>query len=430
MMDRDEMNIGEVVAGQLCTGCGVRSYLAPERYEMVDDLNLGRRPMLIRSSDSHGDLEDDDAIRSCPGRQLKHSEDPRGYGAENDLSLAWGPVIEIWEGHASDPEIRLEGSSGGVLTALSLYCIEREGMHGVLHSTSKVETPYLNESVMSTDRSQLLAATGSRYAPTSPCDSLDLIEKAPSPCVFVGKPCDVAGLRGAQESRPALNDKLGLALSFFCAGTPSTRGTLELLKRAGVSNLAGVESVRYRGNGWPGRWIVRARGDDGDIHQHSMTYDDSWDFLQRFRQWRCYICPDHTGEFADISCGDAWHRDSSFDAGRSLVVVRTEVGRDILHRAMAAGYLSLRVTEPRSLYQSQPNLLDSRCSLWGRLLALRLSGAPAPSYSGFPLAKLWLRRVSVVQKIRSIVGTLKRIRTKHLKHPVNVAPVDRDLMEA
>ena len=54
-------------------------------------------------------------------------------------------------------------------------------------------------------RAELLAATGSRYAPASPCDGLKMIEDAPGPCVFIGKPCDVEGLRLSQAARPTLS---------------------------------------------------------------------------------------------------------------------------------------------------------------------------------------------------------------------------------
>ena len=39
-----------------------------------------------------------------------------------------GYALEIWEGYAADPEIRRLGSSGGLLSALALYCLEKEGM--------------------------------------------------------------------------------------------------------------------------------------------------------------------------------------------------------------------------------------------------------------------------------------------------------------
>ncbi|HNY47272.1 MAG TPA: Coenzyme F420 hydrogenase/dehydrogenase, beta subunit C-terminal domain, partial [Casimicrobium sp.] len=72
-----------------------------------------------------------------------------------------------------------------------------------------------------------------------------------------------------------------------------------MLKRMGVDDPAKVTSLRYRGHGWPGRATVSFRT-DGRIETHDLSYEQSWgEVLQKYRQWRCYICPDHSGEFAD-----------------------------------------------------------------------------------------------------------------------------------
>ena len=180
----------------------------------------------------------------------------------------------------SDPEIRHKGSSGGLLTALSLYCLEREAMHGVLHIGSDPSDPLRNKTMMSHTRAELLTKTGSRYAPASACDSLHLIESAPVPCVFIGQPTEVTALRKAEQLRPALAKNVGLALSFFCAGSPARKGTMELLKSMGV-DPAEVKDIRYRGNGWPGMFAVTLKGQSAPSHFRS--YKESWGFVQAYR---------------------------------------------------------------------------------------------------------------------------------------------------
>ena len=353
-----------------------------------------RRPRLRPGIDPRTLGPDSDAMKVCPGIRLAHTFDRSSPAYKRELMDGWGPVLEVWEGHAGDAAIRWAGSSGGAVTALALYCLEREGMHGVLHTGAREDVPYLNQTVMSRSREELLSRTGSRYAPSSPCDGLQQIMDAPQPCVFIGKPCDVAAAQNLRRLRPELDAKLGLTIGFFCAGTPSTRGTLELLKRAGVSDPATVRSLRYRGNGWPGMWRVEWEEDDG-VHVKEMTYADSWGFLQKYRQWRCYICPDHTGEFADVSVGDPWYRQvEPGEAGSSLIVARTERGRRIIEEAIAAGYLVAQVVPAERLPQSQPNLLKTRGSLWARLWTLRLLGAGVLAYRGFGMFRYWWSELS------------------------------------
>jgi coenzyme F420 hydrogenase subunit beta len=408
------VSIEQVVERQLCVGCGICAHVEPLRFRMGDAYEHGRRPFLKEDSSE----TTNEALAVCPGASLKHlflESDPR---LNSELRGAWGPVYEVWEGYASDDQIRLAGSSGGAATALSLYCLEQLGMSGVLHTDSRKDVRYLNETVLSKTREELLARTGSRYAPASPCDSLHLLEQRPTPGVFIGKPCDVAAVQRARRTRPQLDSKLGLTIAFFCAGTPSTQGTVELMKLAGVADPDSIESLRYRGNGWPGMWTVEWIDSSGSRRMSQMTYAESWGFLQKYRQWRCYVCPDHTGEFADIAVGDPWYREvEPGEAGKSLIVVRTELGKKILEGAASQGYITLETMDPMLLPRSQPNLLSTRGGLWGRLWVLRLLGGAVPRFTGFPLFRFWLG-LSAAQKLQSFTGTAKRVFSKKLRSSV------------
>ena len=81
-------------------------------------------------------------------------------GVIAELLDDWGPVLALWEGFAGTPEIRLAGSSGGAASALAIDGIENQGMNGLLHIRARTDTPYLNETVYSTTRDEILAATG------------------------------------------------------------------------------------------------------------------------------------------------------------------------------------------------------------------------------------------------------------------------------
>ena len=410
-------SIDDVVARQLCTGCGACAFAEPTRFRMADAPAVGKRPFLQEGAPA----ETGEGLSVCPGIGLEHTFDSNDPGLLKELTAGWGPVLAVWEGYAGDGEIRKAGSSGGAATALSLFCLEQEGMDQVIHTAADPERPYLNKTVASTTRNDLMKATGSRYAPASPCEKLADIVDGGAPSVFVGKPCDVAAVHKARSARPELDRKLGATIAFFCAGVPSTDGNLELARRHHATDPASIRSLRYRGNGWPGLWTLDYQKPGQDPHKAELTYAESWGFLQRFRQWRCYICPDHTGEFADIAVGDPWYRPvEPGEAGKSLVVARTPRGKAIIERAAAAGYIVLETEEPSLLPRSQPNLLGTRGALWARLLVLRLFGAPVPEFRRFALFRFWLRDLSLVEKIRSFTGTVKRVFTKRLRHKLSV----------
>ena len=400
-------DVHDVAARNLCSGCGTCAFMAPDEITIVDATD-GRRPLPLVSINGQSSANAE-ALAACPGASLAHpSHLPSGHLAE--LGDAWGPVLEIWEGYAADPEVRFAGSSGGIATALSLHCLEEEGMYGVLHTAAREDIAYLNETVMSRNRDDLLAASGSRYAPASPGDGLAMIEEGPSPSVFVGKPCDVAGAAKAAALRPRLAARLGLTIAVFCAGTPTTEGTLEAVRVLGL-DPDDAETVRYRGRGWPGRFAV----EDASGAERSLSYEESWGaILQRHRQWRCMICPDHSGEFADVAVGDPWYREiEPGDPGRSLVLVRTEKGRRLLHSAITAGAVSLVEVTPDLLPRSQPNLLVTRGAVGGRLTTMWMLGLPIPRFVRLPMWRSWLA-LDGRAKARSTLGTAKRVVQRRL----------------
>lgn len=408
----------DVVDWRLCIGCGACASVCPNnKVELWDFLHEGIRPVV----DDKDCGSCSQCLEVCPG--LATDFTPKGQSVTGTLQgndtfqQDWGQVLEIWEGHASDPEIRYKGSSGGVLTALAAFCIEQGGMHGVLHTAQHSQDPIRNQTRLSLHREELIAATGSRYSPAAVCDSLVQVENAPAPCVVIGKPSDIAALTKARQSRPNLDAKVGLTLSFFCAETPSTGGTIALLEKLQVTPSA-VADLRYRGYGWPGYFAPVCHGDTEA--KQKLPYRDSWKFLTAHRPWFTNLWPDGSGELADISCGDPWYeKPDGNNPGFSIIAVRTEVGRKILHAAIEAGYLKITRAEPWKLAKSQESLAKKRAATWGRILAMRLFGLPVPSFPGAPLYRCW-SRLSFREKLKSVVGTARRIWQRKLFRPLKL----------
>ena len=407
--------IADIVRWRLCVGCGVCAPVCPEKnIRLVDLVNEGIRPQIIDSSRCGSCRV---CLDVCPSYEADYSAHQTREGVLPELLPAFGPVLEIWEGHASDPEIRFQGSSGGALTALALYCLEQEQMAGVLHIGQNPDDRVRNHTRLSRSRAELLSYVGSRYAPASACDRLDLIEQATSPCVFIGQPSEATALRKAQKLKPALERNVGLVLSFFCAGSPSTKGTLELLKKLGVP-ADDLQAMRYRGLGWPGMFSTSTK--TVPKPKEHQTYQESWAFLQAFRPYATHLQPDGSGEDADISCGDPWYKEPrKGEPGSSLVVVRTERGRKIIQGAMKAGYLSLTPAEPWKLVKSQENLTGKRRTIWGRRLAFKAFGLPVTRLIGLPLFRLWLG-LPIKAKFKSVFGTMRRIAARKYYRPAGL----------
>ncbi|MDI9402628.1 MAG: Coenzyme F420 hydrogenase/dehydrogenase, beta subunit C-terminal domain [Limnohabitans sp.] len=416
--------IKAVAEAQLCTGCGLCSSMAPDRYRMADVLDHGRRP--IPCSEVREDAIEQSMVQLCPGVNLSHDRSTWSSRFDPTVADAWGPVLEVWKGHAVDSRSRWEGSSGGIATAIAMHAVHGAA-GGVLHIRSRRGEAWLNETVLSRTPEDVRAAAGSRYAPASPVDSIHLAKSAEHPVVFIGKPCDAAAVHALAQRDKAVADKVALTVAIFCAGTPTWRGTLEMLRAMGFDDPTAVESLRYRGHGWPGSAAARGKIDGQEV-EVKFSYDESWNrILQKHRQWRCYICPDHTGEFADISVGDPWHEPPKEGAeGESLIVVRTERGARWLQSMRDSGLLNIVQVANTSIAASQPNLLGVRANVWGRILALRLGGAATPRFVALPSFKFWLSVLSLREKAQSIIGTLRRIGKKGLRRAAAMVPMHQN----
>ena len=393
--------IDDVVAWRMCVGCGACKAVCPQqRIHLVDVINDGIRP------ETDGSITCQNCkvcLAVCPGIEI--TNDTSDNQEIKELKAGWGTILEVYEGYATDRELRFNGSSGGVANALALFCIEKLGMSGVVHTKAHEDGPWRNKVTFSTSKEEIVATSGSRYSPASPAEGISRVLSENGNAVFIGKPCDIAAYYKATKIIPELKKKTGLTIGIFCAGTPSTQGTLDLLKKIGADQDK-LSAFRYRGRGWPGMCAIKYKNDSSFTDK--MTYMESWGFIQKYRPVRCYQCPDGTSELADIACGDPWHQKAQpGESGLSLVLARTQRGKQIIEQAISAGVLHLRKTQAASLIVAQKNLLNKRSWVWGRLTTLRLLGIPAPVFNNYSLFKLWMKS-SLEDKLRSIYGTFRR----------------------
>lgn len=412
MTDRRLNNVQQIAAWRLCIGCGACKWVCPNSAISLENLvETGIRPSVVEENcEGCGRCVD-----VCPGIKLEHNGFLPDVVAE--LTTGWGPILCVYEGYASNEKVRFTGSSGGMATTLALYSIEKRGYAGILHVRTDPDDPLGNIPTFSISREALLETTGSRYGPAAPCEAFGLIKQADGPCMFIGKPCDVAALYKARKVDPLLDERVALTVSIFCAGTPTRRGTLELLRAMGIDNPQSVESLSYRGNGWPGETTAKLVSGD----QVTIIYEKAWgNILSHYGQLRCRLCPDSTGEFADISCGDPWYRTiERAEVGRSLVLVRSKKGLEFITNARADKYVIVEERTPEVLPQSQLSVLNRRRQLWGRLWVMRLFGCCIPSYEGFELHYNWAQ-IPFLSRVRCLAGTLRRVISRKLFRPEQI----------
>ena len=400
-MSRRRVSIRDVVEGDLCVGCGACT---------VEGGGLSAMTMseegFLRPAEGSRAWSQLDAEPICPGIALSHEQYAAAYHP------LWGPIRTLSVGHALDPEVRFIGSSGGVLSAIALGLIESGLVSFVWQTRADPQDPIGNRSGPSRTRADVLAAAGSRYGPSSTLADLESALATGETFAFIGKPCEIAALRKLAKHDERIDAQIPYKLSFFCAGVPSRRATVEVIEALN-SRLDDVRSLRYRGEGWPG--LVRVTRNDGSTQ--TMDYNASWGkILNRKLQFRCKLCPDGTGEFADIACADAWfgkdgYPDFEERDGRSLIVARTAAGEKLVAVLVERGLIASSSIDIASLEAMQPYQAARKKSVLARCSALAVSRRLTPRFSKFGLLGLSLKGDWLAQA-RNFRGTWRRLRSK------------------
>jgi coenzyme F420 hydrogenase subunit beta len=396
------MRIEEVVKNGLCQGCGAcEAAVGGTLISMRLDAEGYMRPYLNDVLDTEAEAA---AADVCSGAILEHAP-----GDKRPFDVLWGPLLEVRTGYAADSEIRFAGSSGGAISALALHVIDSGAADGVLQIRADPNDPLGNIAAYSRTRQDVLTAAGSRYGPASILVGLEERLASGARFAVVGKPCDIAALQRLARRDSRVRRQVVLTISFMCAGVPSRHGTLELLRAMGTREES-ISSFAYRGEGWPG--YARARLRDGG--ETRMDYTASWGHvLNRHLQFRCKICADGTGEFADVVCADAWYGAEGYPdfterEGRSLIITRTAAGERELAAAISAGRLLVETLDVEEIAKMQPYQVTRKRNAAVRLCGVVLAGGAIPTYRRMGLLRAMVQERPTAL-IKSFVGTFLRV---------------------
>lgn len=392
-----------VMAGELCAGCGLCAGIAPDKVAMRLTPDGFARPYPTAGALSA--TEEATVSLACPGSVVAPWVD-----SEPILHPSWGPIGQCAEGHASDDAVRFGGSSGGLLSALAIHALETGLVDAVVHMVTDPDDPIRNRVTISTDRTAIMAAAGSRYGPSPVLAGMAALLDDPRRFMIIGKPCDISALRQLAKIDARVDARFRYKLSFFCGGMPSLAGTRAIIAKIGLGGAA-LKYFRYRGNGWPGS--VRVETIDGEVGE--MSYAESWGkYLSSRVQYRCKICPDAVGGSADLAAADAWYGGESgypqFEErdGRSLILVRSSAGAALLASAQQAGACSAQPLAIDQIDLMQPSQAHRKRLIAARTLAARLLFQPVPQMEGLSVGAA-ARTARLGEQLHNLLGSVRRI---------------------
>lgn len=234
----------------------------------------------------------------------------------------------------ADDEVRWKSSSGGVFSVLAKIVLEAGG---VVFGAAWTDDFYVKH-VYITSEDQLDLLRTSKYAQSDIGDSFKLVKqflKQGKQVLFVGTPCQVAGLKAFLEDENT--DKL-ILVDFICYYNPP----IDLLRRYldeayGLENLKEF-SFRNKEYGWMCHATKAVLKNGQTIYSKKIdSYFEGY-FKGLYARNACNQCK-YSGQnhYADLTLGDFWKievYDASWNDGRgtSMVLVRTEKGEAIFQK--------------------------------------------------------------------------------------------------
>jgi coenzyme F420 hydrogenase subunit beta len=223
---------------------------------------------------------------------------------------------------AADPEVLAVGQDGGVVSALLIWGLENGEIDGVCTSKLSEEREWDCDPAVVTDKEGVLAAAGSRYTySANPLAMLKAAEMGLSNLALVGMGCQ-ASAPGSMAARRVNKwaKKVNWTFGLLCSKSFTYEGLMvEIAQNELGLSLDDIVRVNIKG-----KLLFYTK--DGQ----ELTYGLKKSHVHT--RPGCLHCPDFAAEHADISFGGLGQSE-----GWTLTIIRTDKGKDLWDRAVAAG---------------------------------------------------------------------------------------------
>ena len=287
-------------------------------------------------------------VEVCPGKGFDFPEEAKIllHADYDKVNRDYGYYRTIYKGHATDPSIRGNASSGGVISALGCYLLEKKYVDYVIGVIGHTPETFFAEAL--TNTAEVKNASQSKYIFLPVNRIIRFIRENEGRYLYTGLPCQIQGIRKAAEQDPLLKKRIVLYVGLFCGFNLTEDGTEYLIKKSGIQKEA-ISSLEYRAkqNDETGFYISSTEK-SFFISKHGYTILNAV-----FSRPRCWKCFDYTSEFADISFGDAWEEKD----GWTRIICRTEKGEAIIAQMENAGAIETKPSYEEDIYTTQKSVL-------------------------------------------------------------------------
>lgn len=323
-------SVRDIGKAHLCTACGACALVCP-----VGAVSIGETPAgFLTAAVSDACIQCGKCRTVCPS-----VAENTGKFAPQDLFH--GDCLAAFTGYAAGGEVRKNGQSGGLVTALLCHLLEAGMVDGALVTGFDPETRR-PAAFIAHNRAEVLSSAGSYY---TQCAMLPALKGKTERLAAVTLGCQSEALALLRETVPTPEYVIGL----ICAGQNSGHMIDDICASAGVTAPEGFRFRDKAVGGWPGEITLRSG-------ERTVTVPNAYRHKIKpvYECHRCLACFDQMNSGADLVCGDPWGLDGRDGKdGCTAVLARTEKGLRLLKDAQSAGVIVLEPLPAEELFRGQ-----------------------------------------------------------------------------
>lgn len=244
-------------------------------------------------------------------------------------------VREVYACYSVENSNRMDSSSGGVFSVLAEQVLKNGG---VVFGATFDGTYHTLHHVGIEDAAELAKLRGSKYVQSNLRNVFREIQKLlreKKYVLFVGTPCQVAGLRNVAKQNIAYL----LTAEFVCHGVPSPAVWARFLREI-TPDKSKVRDLRFRDKkmGWT-KYSMKVLFENGNVYLSNVEENP---YLQGFlsglyMRASCYKCPFRKKQrIGDFMMGDCWGIEHMTDDARfltnegvSLLSIQSDLGKTV-----------------------------------------------------------------------------------------------------
>lgn len=324
-------------------------------------------------------------------------------------------------GHSTDDPVRRKGSSGGSVTRLLVYMLEKKMVDGVIIPRQKPDQKWLFRPEIVTDIKTVKASSQSKYCLIPTNEILNELKDKKGKYAIVALPCQIHSIRKLQNEGNKNAKKLEFILALICGHNMEYGATVFGMNKVNIKR-EDVIDVKYREYAdWPGGLSFHLK-DGGNKGINFFNYH----YLNAvYLPNRCRLCPDYYGNYSDISFGDSWlvrllgrgMNERGLPKGWSSIVARTDKGLALLKAAEKDKAMHLEEIGPEEIHESFPYNISYKLN--GIFIRLKFSFTK-PEYKGLERPEKLDRYVyHFIYNIIMVLGTSRLFRLFLSLMPLN-----------